>query len=180
MKALKLLLIILFAALGLAAQAQSIVIYKADGSTLALNAEEVDSIAYNPPNPLGEEYYYYVGWTEPTAENIKTIINEEYYYKLDDPTVYKAGGSTTVIGGFGQNHPLKDYYNVHYRNYVNGALCSSTLYYVVPEGISFYGADGCTYIDQFVLFSTFKNHRVYIEKDREGKTSMFHGALVIY
>ena len=52
------------------------------------------------------KYYWYAGWTEPTAENIGEIINEEYPVNSTNTTMNKAGGSTTVITGYTKNNPL--------------------------------------------------------------------------
>ena len=46
------------------------------------------------------KYYWYAGWTEPTAANIATLVNEEYPVSSTNTTKNKAGGSATVITGY--------------------------------------------------------------------------------
>lgn len=72
MKALKLFLLTIFAALGLAAQAQTIEVYK-DGQVIdSFSAAQVDSVVYKQVAAT-PKYYYYVGTVKPTAENLTTI-----------------------------------------------------------------------------------------------------------
>lgn len=72
MKALKLLLLTLFAALGLAAQAQTIEFYK-DGQVIdSFSAAQVDSVVYKQVAAT-PKYYYYVGTEEPTADNFGSL-----------------------------------------------------------------------------------------------------------
>ena len=68
MKAFKLLLLTLFAALGLAAQAQTIEVYK-DGQVIdTFSATQVDSVVYKQVAAI-PKYYYYVGTVKPTADS---------------------------------------------------------------------------------------------------------------
>lgn len=75
MKALKLLLLTLFAALGLAAQAQTIEVYK-DGQVIdTFPAAQVDSVVYKQVAAT-PKYYYYVGWEEISESNLATLGHE--------------------------------------------------------------------------------------------------------
>lgn len=68
MKAFKLLLLTLFAALGFAAQAQTIKVYK-DGQVIdTFSAVQVDSVVYKQVAAT-PKYYYYVGTVKPTADS---------------------------------------------------------------------------------------------------------------
>lgn len=81
MRTFKLFLLTLFAALGLAAQAQTIEVYK-DGQVIdSFSAAQVDSVVYKYAEPQ-ERYYYYVGTVKPTADsdieaNGKTVESVE-------------------------------------------------------------------------------------------------------
>lgn len=71
MKAFKLLLLTLFAALGFAAQAQTIKVYK-DGQVIdTFSAAQVDSVVYKQVAAI-PKYYYYVGWEEISESNLAT------------------------------------------------------------------------------------------------------------
>lgn len=65
MKTIKFLLVSLFMMLGLAAQAQQVVINKTDGTVDVFQLNEVDSVVYKP----APKYYYYIGWECPTNED---------------------------------------------------------------------------------------------------------------
>lgn len=82
MKALKLFLLTLFAALGLAAQAQTIEVYK-DGQVIdSFPIYQVDSVVCKQ---ITDKFYYYVGLEEPSSENFDEIkmdtAIEEWNYK---------------------------------------------------------------------------------------------------
>lgn len=76
MKAFKLLLLTLFAALGFAAQAQTIEVYK-DGQVIdTFSAAQVDSVVYKQVTAT-PKYYYYVGWDDSISEfNLATLGHE--------------------------------------------------------------------------------------------------------
>lgn len=74
MKALKLILTALLFLASFAAEAQNVVIYKDGNIVREYTAEQVDSVVYVPKKEV--KYYYYVGTTEPTAENLATIGTE--------------------------------------------------------------------------------------------------------
>lgn len=87
MKTIKFLLVSLFMMLGLAAQAQQVVITKTDGTVDVFKPNEVDSIVYNPTAKLSDTagVYYYLGdvddfnkttksnWTKVTSGTSFTI-----------------------------------------------------------------------------------------------------------
>lgn len=76
MKALRILFLFLLAAFSFAASAQTIEIYK-DGRVIdSFTAAQVDSVVYKQVAATPKYYYYYVGTTEPTADNLATIGTE--------------------------------------------------------------------------------------------------------
>lgn len=117
MKALKLLLLTLFAALGFAAQAQTIEVYK-DGQVIdSFSAAQVDSVVYKQVAAT-PKYYYYVGTEEPTADNLATIgtlIGES-------------------ISGYSKENPV--------INQKVSFTSRSKFWVCLPEGLSIYDEDG--------------------------------------
>ena len=105
------------------------------------------------------KYYWYAGWTEPTAANIATIVNEEYPVSSTNTTKNKAGGSATVITGYTKENPL--YYYGDNRYY---SVAKTNYYLVLPNGIGVYGSDGAnSLLDKFTLQESINipNHKVY-------------------
>jgi hypothetical protein len=93
------------------------------------------------------KYYWYAGWTIPTAENIATIVNEANG---------KAGAYIgTSLGTYSKTNPLAmiEYFDESkYDNY----------YVVVPEGIKLYDSEGDASLeDQYSATSiVIPGHRV--------------------
>ena len=105
------------------------------------------------------KYYWYAGWTEPTAANIATIINEEYPVSSTNTTMNKAGGSTTVITGYTKNNPLY-LYDANLYN----STAKTNYYLVLPNGIGVWDSEGiATLLDTFDLQDNIviPNHKVY-------------------
>lgn len=84
MKTIKFFLVSLFMILGLAAQAQQVVITKTDGTTETFQASEVDSVVY-----ATKMYYYYAGGGKIGEGEVITGIDED-----DLPT----GVTTSKLG----------------------------------------------------------------------------------
>jgi hypothetical protein len=114
------------------------------------------------------KYYWYAGWTIPTAENIATIINEEYPVSSTNTTKNKAGGSTTVITGYTKNNPLYIYDN----NRFNPGR--KQFYLVLPNGIDVYESEGeASLLDTFILQENIviPHHKVYISESGSSNIS---------
>ena len=72
-------------------------------------------------------YYYYIGWTLPTASNVDTIITETYPTSSSDATQHAAGKKTTSKSSFSLA-TVNLYYSVAKTNY----------YVLVPTGQAIY------------------------------------------
>ena len=98
-------------------------------------------------------YYWYAGWTVPTAENIGEIINEEYPTESGSTTNNKAGKTATSISGVTMDYTKNTLYN---------SAAKINYYVVVPNGQSIYDVLGTNVVSsQFTSHSTFTNHTVY-------------------
>lgn len=104
------------------------------------------------------KYYWYAGWTEPTAENIGEIINEEYPVSSTNTTKNKAGGSTTDLTGYTRDNPLY-LYDANLYN----STAKTNYYLVLPNGIGVWSTEGITLLDTFDLQDNIviPNHKVY-------------------
>ena len=101
------------------------------------------------------KYYWYAGWTIPTAENIATIVNEANG---------KAGQYIgTSLGTYSKTNPLAmiEYFDESkYDNY----------YVVVPEGIQLYDSEGdATLEDQYtpVTNISIPGHRIIKSNEQQ-------------
>ena len=98
-------------------------------------------------------YYWYAGWTVPTAENIGEIINEEYPTESGSTTNNKAGKKATSISCVTMDYTKNTLYN---------SAAKINYYVVVPNGQSIYDVLGTNVVSsQFTSHSTFTNHTVY-------------------
>ena len=99
------------------------------------------------------KYYWYAGWTEPTAANIETIINNTYPTASGSTTNNKAGKTTTSTSGVTMDYTKNTLYN---------SAAKTNYYVVVPNGQSIYDVLGTNVVSsQFTSHSTFTNHTVY-------------------
>ena len=119
------------------------------------------------------KYYWYAGWTEPTAANIATIVDEEYPVSKTDATSNKAGGYRTTNSGFNVNNFFAEittnrYYSTAKTNY----------YIVVPNNMGIYSSNSPTtsVLSTFTKHSEFNNHIVY----KSQETSRNINFLVVY
>lgn len=99
------------------------------------------------------KYYWYAGWTEPSASNIGTIINE-----ADGRAGAYIG---TKLGTYDKNNYLAmiDYYDVN---------AWGKYYVVVPEGIKLYDSEGESSLeDQYTPVNNISipGHRVLLYID---------------
>lgn len=72
-------------------------------------------------------YYYYAGWTQPTASNVDTIINETYPTSSSDNTQHSAGKKTTSKSSF--SLASVNLYN---------SIAKTNYYVLVPTGQAIY------------------------------------------
>ncbi len=118
-----------------------------------VNEADIEEILAIMQQENGTKYYWYAGWTEPTAENIAEIINEEYPTVGGSTTNNKAGKTATSISGVTMDYTKNTLYN---------SAAKINYYVVVPNGQSIYDVLGTNVVSsQFTSHSTFTNHTVY-------------------
>ena len=103
-------------------------------------------------------YYWYAGWTEPTAENIATIVNEKYPASKASTTMNPAGKSATSTDGVIMDYNAANIYN---------KAANVQYYVVVPNGQGIYDSIGTRlHLDDaaFTIYSStaIANHTIYI------------------
>lgn len=127
------------------------------------------------------KYYWYAGWTIPTAENIATIINEKYPVSSSDNTLNIAGGVSTTNSGYSPDKPFASITtnrnNVTDANRENSGM-KTNYYVVVPNNMGIYSTNSPTtsVLTTFTKHSEFNNHIVY----KSQETSRNINALMIY
>lgn len=121
----------------------------------------------------GEEtedaWYYYAGWTLPTADNVETIINETYPAESGSSVMNTAGKKTTSISSM--DYTTNNLYN---------ANAKATYYVLVPTGQAIYDVLGTNvsstaFISQGTITVGNQIHTVYKSDD----TSRYIGAIII-
>lgn len=101
------------------------------------------------------KYYWYAGWTEPTAENIGDIIKETYPASKSSTTMNPAGKSATSTDGVEMDYSKAKLYNTS---------ANLQYYVVVPNGQGIYDPLGNAMHTSTVAFTevgTFTNHKIY-------------------
>ena len=127
------------------------------------------------------KYYWYAGWTEPTAANIATIINEEYPVSKTDTTTNKAGGYNTTNTGFSSSKFFASItinrHNIADETRENSGILTD-YYIVVPNNMGIYSSNSPTtsVLTTFTKHTEFANHIVYISNTASRNIN----ALVIY
>lgn len=104
------------------------------------------------------KYYWYAGWTIPTAENIATIVNEKYPNAKGSTTMNPAGKTATSTSGIIMDYTVANLYN---------ANAKAQYYFVVPNGQGIYDILGTKlHLDDaaFTVHSStaIANHTIYI------------------
>ena len=117
------------------------------------------------------KYYWYAGWTIPTAENIATIVNETYTATDEDSTEHIAGGSTINIDNINADYTT----NKLFDNAFLTTWTERQYYVVVPQGCNIYNSIG-NISTAFTKHSEFTNHTVYISNAK----SIYINAIKIY
>ena len=100
-------------------------------------------------------YYWYAGWTEPTAENIATIVNEKYPASKASTTMNPAGKTANSTDGVIMDYSTANLYN---------RSANLQYYVVVPNGQGIYDPLGNAMHTSTVAFTkvgTFTNHTIY-------------------
>jgi hypothetical protein len=101
------------------------------------------------------KYYWYAGWTEPTAANIGEIINETYPASKTSTTMNPAGKTATSTDGVIMDYNTAKLYNTS---------ANIQYYVVVPNGQGIYDSLGNAMHTSTVAFTnvgTFTNHTIY-------------------
>lgn len=100
-------------------------------------------------------YYWYAGWTEPTAANIATIVKETYPASKASTTMNPAGKTATSTDGVIMDYSTAKLYNTS---------ANIQYYVVVPNGQGIYDSLGNAMHTSTVAFTnvgTFTNHTIY-------------------
>ena len=157
-------------ALGTSAMAQSETLkgdVNADGVVDVADIAAV--IAIMAKEAEGEtKYYWYAGWTEPTAANIATIINEEYPTDETNTSKNKAGKSATTTLGIEMDYTVNPIWDPEFIS--SGYEKERIAYIVIPNGHSLYDIIGTNITAQnggaFIKkHSEFNNHTVWVTKN---------------
>lgn len=107
------------------------------------------------------KYYWYAGWTIPTAENIATIVNETYP-NANKSTVYNpAGKSSTTLAGTVMDFSINPIYD---QEAINNKQ-KRDYYIVVPNGYGIYSTGLNMFVHNdsgtFNKIGEFTNHTIY-------------------
>ena len=140
-----------------------------------VNEADIEEILAIMQQENATKYYWYAGWTEPTAENIAEIVNEMYPKAKDSTELNPAGFTSTTLAGHEINFTTNPIYDQDGRN--NHPEGKKYYYVVVPNG---YGIMSTT-LNKFVhsesnvfeVIRTFENHTVY--KNIQGTTYIIQG-----
>ena len=133
------------------------VVNEADIAEILAIMKNAGGIAEQP------KYYWYAGWTEPTAENIAEIVNEMYPKAKDSTELNPAGFTSTTLAGHEINFTTNPIYDQDGRN--NHPEGKKYYYVVIPSGHGIQNTttnafeQGDTGI--WSLVRTFDNHNVY-------------------
>jgi hypothetical protein len=104
------------------------------------------------------KYYWYAGWTIPTAENIATIVNETYPASKTSTTMNPAGKTANSTDGVIMDYNAANIYN---------KATNVQYYVVVPNGQGIYDSLGTKlHLDDaaFTIYSStaIANHTIYV------------------
>lgn len=118
------------------------------------------------------KYYWYAGWTEPTAENIAELVDKQLPTNTEMTTFTNAGKTSTTTSGVTFDLLTTRLVDDEYpttkvkRNY----------YIVVPTGQGIYDSDGTAlHLDNAFAsqIGTFTNHAIYKSRDAYVTISAF-------
>ena len=115
------------------------------------------------------KYYWYAGWTEPTAANIATIVNETYPTDETNTSKNKAGKSATTTSGITMDYAVNPVWDDEFIS--SGYTKERKAYIVIPTGHALIDkASGVNITAQnggafMTKHSEFTNHTVWITKN---------------
>lgn len=128
-----------------------------DGTVDVADINAIIEIMKTGEDTEDPRYYYYAGWTVPTADNVDEIINE----------TYPAGSGSSVINPAGKKTPRKSEMD-YTTNKLYNAKAKATYYVLVPAGQAIYDSLGNNLIKSDVTFTTYgtitvrnKTHTIY-------------------
>jgi len=104
-------------------------------------------------------YYWYAGWSEPTASNIATIVNEKYPSAKGSTTMNPAGKTSTTLAGTVIDFSTNPIYDQEARN----AGTPREYYFVLPTGYGIYNPTLQLFWQDEAAFEKvrdFTNHKV--------------------
>jgi uncharacterized membrane protein len=133
-----------------------------------VNEADIEEILAIMQQENGTKYYWYAGWTEPTAENIAEIINEEYPTDETNTSTNKAGKSATTTLGIEMDYTVNPIWDPEFIS--SGYEKERIAYIVIPNGHSLYDIIGTNITAQnggaFIKkHSEFNNHTVWVTKN---------------
>ena len=133
------------------------VVNEADIAEILAIMKNAGGIAEQP------KYYWYAGWTEPTAENIAEIVNEMYPKAKDSTELNPAGFTSTTLAGHEINFTTNPIYDQDGRN--NHPEGKKYYYVVLPNGYGIQNTTTNAFEQEdtgiWSLVRTFDNHSVY-------------------
>ena len=108
---------------------------------------------------VGTPYYWYAGWTEPTAENIGDCVKETYPSAKGSTTMNPAGKTSATLAGTVIDFSTNPIYDQEARN----AGTPREYYFVLPIGYGIYNPTLQLFWQDDAAFEKvreFTNHKV--------------------
>ena len=130
-----------------------------------VNEADIEEIIAIMQQENGTKYYWYAGWTEPTAENIEDCVKETYPSAKGSTTMNPAGKTSTTLAGTVIDFTTNPIYDQEARN----AGTPREFYFVIPTGYGIYNPNMKMYLQDgpsFEKVGEFTNHRIL--KNTEG------------
>ena len=124
-----------------------------------VNEADIEEILAIMQQENGTKYYWYAGWTEPTAENIAEIVNEMYPASKTSTTMNPAGKTSTTLAGTVIDFSTNPIYDQEARN----AGTPREYYFVLPTGYGIYNPTLQLFWQDDAAFENvreFTNHKV--------------------
>ena len=126
-----------------------------------VNEADIEEILAIMQQENGSKYYWYAGWTEPTAENIGEIINETYPNAKGSTTMNPAGKTSTTLTSTVIDFSTNPIYDQEARN----AGIPRYYYMVIPTGYGIYSTGLNMFVHNdsgtFTKIGEITNHTIY-------------------
>jgi hypothetical protein len=126
-----------------------------------VNEADIEEILAIMQQENGTKYYWYAGWTEPTASNIATIVNEKYPSAKGSTTMNPAGKTSTTLAGTVIDFSTSPIYDQEGRN----AGTPRYYYMVIPTGYGIYSTGLNMFVHNdsgtFTKIGEITNHTIY-------------------